>query len=162
MAQWIPKTAWKVSNLNKRYGQQYLTKGYKGEGATLDAYAALHRDSSLAEDGVGKRLAALLGTSSATARNPFPGAVVLDLRDVPERRLRPLSASPLVAAVHPHDLISGAAAPILPSSKAEAELFVVASDTQRAVNGSAALRRMGYARVSVLDYETAKSSLAVQ
>lgn len=162
MAQWIPKTAWKVTNLNKRYGQQYMTRGSKGDGAALEAYASLNGQSLLAKDELRKRLRVIAaGGGNATQRNPFPGAVVLDLRDSSEQRLHPLNFSPLVVSVHPHDLISGAVAPILPHDTNATELFLVATATQRAVIASASLRHMGYHNVSIVDVETVQAALPV-
>lgn len=161
MAQWIPKTAWKITNLNKRYGQPYVTRGGASgaDGPVMDAYASLHGETLLGKDEVQRRLKAHMATAE---KQQFPGALVLDLRDSSERRLRPLSFSELVISAHPHDLMSGAVAPILPYDKQAAELFLVATETQRGVNASAALRRMGYRNVSILDFETASAALTVQ
>ncbi|KAG5487442.1 hypothetical protein LSCM1_07395 [Leishmania martiniquensis] len=141
MAQWIPKTAWKVSNLNKRYGAPYVAKGYTSldPECSLDAYSSLQKTITSAD--VRK---VLLSTSCASS-----GALVIDVRSEPERRLQPL-LSPAIVALHPHDILSGAACPILPSNKKTAEMFVMASEAQRAVNTCTALRRWGFSRVFVV------------
>lgn len=151
MAQWIPKTAWKVSNLNKRYGTPYVTQGYAAlePGCSLDAYAAAQH--TVPATAVAKVLRAVADAS--------PGAVVIDVRSEPERRLRPL-ASAAVVPLHPHDVLSGAANPILPRSAAGAELFVVAVEPQRAVNTCTALRRWGFSNVSAVSVDAVADAIA--
>eukprot|EP00796_Vickermania_ingenoplastis_P010661 gene10661-7407_t len=156
MAQWIPKTAWKVSNLNKRYGQQYLLGGSRAsldEDNHLVSYAtALHQKMAR------EKVAEVLSSSMHHRGNPLPGSCLIDVRDDSERRSFPLPPQSAVP-IHPHDLLSGAAAPLLPWNKDECELFVISASPQRAVNSLAALRRWGYSRASVLDYESAKKFL---
>ncbi|KAG5512147.1 hypothetical protein GH5_07625 [Leishmania sp. Ghana 2012 LV757] len=150
MAQWIPKTAWMVSNLNKRYGLPYVAKGYTSldPECSLDAYSSLQQTMTSAD--VKK---ALLSTRCASS-----GALVIDVRSEPERRLRPL-LSPVIVALHPHDILSGAACPILPSNKEMAEMFVMASEAQRAVNTCTALRRWGYSRVFVVNVDAVSGAI---
>ncbi|KAH8604239.1 hypothetical protein ERJ75_001754600 [Trypanosoma vivax] len=133
MAQWIPKTAWKVSNLNKRYGPSYDISGlasswiYGHTGATFD----------------GKSLRERLSRRGCSP--------IIDLRDCAERSLYPVEGS---VALHHHDLLSGAACPILPQKKESAELYVLASSEQKGVNAVTALRRWGYDNVIYIDYNT--------
>ncbi|KPI84655.1 hypothetical protein ABL78_6296 [Leptomonas seymouri] len=150
MAQWIPKTAWRVSNLNKRYGTLYMSKGYAAldPQCGLDAYASLQHNVS--SEAVRKLIAANGGLSA--------GAVVIDVRSEAERRQQPIVSSAVVA-LHPHDILSGAAGPILPSHKSRAEMFVVASESQRAVNACAALRRWGYKNVLAVSASAAMEAL---
>ncbi|KAK7198319.1 hypothetical protein NESM_000789800 [Novymonas esmeraldas] len=150
MAQWIPKTAWKVSNLNKRYGTPYVMGGYGSlePQRSLDAYTSLQHTVT----------SAAVRKACLAAGNASLGAVVIDVRSAPERRLRPL-LSPSVVALHPHDVLSGAACPILPSNKEAAEMFVVASEAQRAVNTCTALRRWGYSRVSAVSVDAVSEAL---
>ncbi|GET85608.1 hypothetical protein, conserved [Leishmania tarentolae] len=151
MAQWIPKTAWKVSNLNKRYGAPYVAKGFPSldPKCSLDAYCSLQQTVTSADV---KRALFSIGCTSS-------GALVIDVRSEPERRLRPL-LSPAIVALHPHDILSGAACPILPSNKEMAEIFVVASEAQRAVNACTALRRWGFAGVSPVSVEAVSEAIA--
>ncbi|KPA73166.1 putative mitochondrial hypothetical protein [Leptomonas pyrrhocoris] len=151
MAQWIPKTAWKVSNLNKRYGTPYMSKGHAALDPqhSLDAYASLLHNVSA--EAIRNAIAAIGGLSA--------GAVVVDVRNEAERRQQPLISSAVVA-LHPHDILSGAAAPILPTDKNRAEVFVAASDSQRAVNTCAALRRWGYTNVSAVSASAVAEALA--
>ncbi|EPY35878.1 hypothetical protein STCU_00074 [Strigomonas culicis] len=158
MAQWIPKTAWKVSNLNKRYGTPYVAGGHSSTQTAdhaLAAYYSLHTDKVLQSD-LSKKILAALQPDPATG-NRYPGAVVIDLRDRAERRHQPLPPAAALA-LHPHDILSGAAVPLLPS-KGEAELFLVAANRQRAVNTSAALRRWGYSRITVVSYDVASEAM---
>ncbi|AIN95333.1 hypothetical protein LPMP_040060 [Leishmania panamensis] len=152
MAQWIPKTAWTVSNLNKRYGVQYVTKGY----ASLDPKCNLDAYTSLQHTVTSSYLKKALLSISCTS----PGALVIDVRSEPERRLRPLMFSAIVA-LHPHDILSGAACPILPSNKEKAEIFVMASEAQRAVNTCTALRRWGFSSVSAVSVDAVSAVIAV-
>ncbi|KAH9601289.1 hypothetical protein LSM04_000142 [Trypanosoma melophagium] len=131
MAQWIPKTAWKVSNLNKRYGPSYITSGYSSD--TIFGRVQTMHDSL--------KLQQTLSSQK--------GLVMIDVRDSSERRLHPV---PGAVALHHHDLLSGAACPILPPQKEESELFIVTSSQQRGVNSCMALRRWGYENVSIIDY----------
>ncbi|CAG9567656.1 conserved hypothetical protein [Leishmania major strain Friedlin] len=151
MAQWIPKTAWKVSNLNKRYGAPYVAKGYASldPRCSLDAYSSFQQTVTSAD--MKKALLSIDSTSS--------GALVIDVRSEPERRLRPL-LSPAIVALHPHDILSGAACPILPSNKERAEMFVVASEAQRAVNACTALRRWGFSRVTAVSVDAVSEAIA--
>ncbi|CCW66643.1 unnamed protein product [Phytomonas sp. Hart1] len=153
MAQWIPKTAWKVSNLNKRYGRQYLLKGYpnleSGE-SFLSSYTSLHDEKSLGKASMREKIMKALQINEET---PFPEAFIIDLRDRSEREHEPLN-SRAVLVLHVHDILSGAALPILPERKSQTEIFLVASNAQRGVNGAAAIRRWGYQNVSVLDAAT--------
>jgi rhodanese-related sulfurtransferase len=151
MAQWIPKTAWKVANLNKRYGTPYMTKGYAAldSQCSLDAYASLQHDVS----------AQAIRSAIAAVGGPDAGAVVIDVRSDAERRRQPIVASAVVA-LHPHDILSGAAAPVLPSNNSKAELFVLSSESQRAVNTCVALRRWGYTNVSAVSPSVVAEALA--
>lgn len=146
MAQWIPKTAWKVSNLNKRYGTPYMSTGYAqlDPQSNLAAYAALQ--SSVSAEAI---------RNAVTAAS---GAVVIDVRTAIEQRRNPLSGAAVVA-LHPHDILSGAAGPVLPQDKSRAEMFVVASESQRAANACAALRRWGYANVSAVSVSAVAEAL---
>lgn len=151
MAQWIPKTAWKVTNLNKRYGQQYVTRGTLSSNAehSLVSYAsATHQEETRDEV-----LKSFMERRSAP-ENPLPGTCFIDVRDDAERRQFPLS-SELAVPLHPHDILSGAANPLLPWQKEKSELFVISSSSQRAVNALAALRRWGYRHSHVIDYDAA-------
>lgn len=200
MAQWIPKTAWKVSNLNKRYGEQYVVQGAIGGGevsslgSSVVAFAAAAIHQKKARE---KFFKTLKLSRERTLENPFPGSCLIDVREQREQLQFPLTlcstfsssaagttASPqpffsqrasssfssLIISLHPHDILSGAAAPLLPRNKRKAELFVVASSMgggttmnppQRAMNALAALHRWGYRNCYVLDYETAASLLDV-
>lgn len=133
MAQWVPKTAWKVSNLNKRYGPSYITSGYASPG-TFNYAPFAHTTDSLK-----KKLSA------------SKGLVMIDVRDLAERRRHPV---PNAVPIHHHDLLSGAACPILPRQKEISELFIITSNRQRGVNSSNALHRWGYENVFVLEYSS--------
>lgn len=194
MAQWIPKTAWKISNLNKRYGQQYVVQNAIGgeRMSDLGSYAVSYATAAMHQEKVREKLLKTLQSSRATtSQNPFPGACIIDVRELNEQWQFPLrlplkyssssslfssqsffhssssSSSPWVVSIHPHDILSGGAAPLLPTNKGKAELFIVASSTknyssrpaQRAVNAVAALRRWGYHNCFVLDYDVAVSLL---
>ncbi|EPY24911.1 hypothetical protein AGDE_11863 [Angomonas deanei] len=151
MAQWIPKTAWKVSNLNKRYGTPYLSGGkypHLQPELQLESYA-VSLGGKTDQVSIQKKILAAL-TPNPAGGNPYPGAVVIDLRDLSERTLEPLE-SPAVVSLHHHDLLSGAALPILPRDKANAELFLVSPNSQRAVNSMTALRQWGYRKVYIAD-----------
>ncbi|ESL08773.1 hypothetical protein TRSC58_03519 [Trypanosoma rangeli SC58] len=137
MAQWIPKTAWRVSNLNKRYGPSYLTAGHIPL-STFDRAPSLYDAMTLQ--------AKLSGAE---------GLVMIDVRDFAERHRHPI---PGAVALHPHDLLSGAACPILPQQKEAAELFLVTSSGQRGLCSSTALQRWGYNNVVVVDYETLRAA----
>lgn len=151
MAQWIPKTAWKVANLNKRYGTPYMSKGYAAldPQCSLDAYASLQHNVSA--ETIRNAVTAIGGAAA--------GAVVIDVRNEAERRRQPI-LSTAVVALHPHDILSGAAGPILPADQARAELFVLASEMQRAANTCAALRRWGYTNVSAVSATAVVEALA--
>lgn len=156
MAQWIPKTAWKVSNLNKRYGVQYMQGGYGPQvEPVLSAYSAAGTTQSrVAQD----LLMAALDSCAASASSDV---FVMDLRDAAARRYAPLSSS-AISPLHPHDVLSGAVLPLLPRNRDTARIFLItdtedhhsnphggtektsASTSARAINVSAALRRWGY------------------
>lgn len=188
MAQWIPKTAWKISNLNKRYGQQYALLGAAGRDSLSEAesYAASFATTAAHQKSAREKLRKILKSCRRkTGENFFPGSCIIDVREQVEQQQFPLtfyrSSSPysaasssftsdtasyssLVVSLHPHDLLSGAAAPLLPGNKRESVLFVLADSNgenkfleQRAINALAALRRWGYHNCFVLDYEVALS-----
>lgn len=148
MAQWIPKTAWKASNLNKRYGTQYMSTGYAAldQQSSLDTYATLQ--SSVSAETIRKAVAAAAA-----------GAVVIDVRTAAQRQQLPLIGAAVVA-LHPHDVLSGAAGPLLPSDRSRAEMFVLAAESQRAANMCAALRRWGYTNVSAVSAAAVAEALA--
>ncbi|KEG13420.1 hypothetical protein DQ04_01011030 [Trypanosoma grayi] len=133
MAQWIPKTAWKVSNLNKRYGPSYITSEYALD-SVVGSTKTVHDVQKMRQMMSGQK-----------------GVVVIDVRDSVERKLYPVPGS---VAIHHHDLLSGAACPILPQQKERSELFIVASNQQRGFNCSAALRRWGYDNLFLVDYRS--------
>nr|CCD11995.1 unnamed protein product [Trypanosoma congolense IL3000] len=133
MSQWVPKTAWKVSNLNKRYGPGYVTSGFTTKGK-YGVTGMLFNTHKLRE-----RL--------SSTRD----IVIIDVRDAAERRFCPVSCS---VALHYHDLLSGAACPILPQQKEASELFILSNDERRGFNSAAALRRWGYNNVTSVDYKT--------
>ncbi|KAG5511608.1 hypothetical protein JKF63_07204 [Porcisia hertigi] len=145
MAQWIPKTAWKVSNLNKRYGPSYVTKGY----VSLDPECSINAYSSLQSTKTSVDVRKALLSTGCTPSGPL----LIDVRSASERRLRPL-LSPKIVTLHPHDILSGAARPILPTDVESAELFVIASEMQRAVNTCTALRRWGFSNVSAVSVDS--------
>ncbi|EAN96123.1 hypothetical protein C3747_284g20 [Trypanosoma cruzi] len=133
MAQWIPKTAWRVSNLNKRYGPSYITSG--------DVPLSTFGRAPIVYD------ATMLKKKLSCAE----GLVMIDVRDALEQQRYPV---PCAVALHHHDLLSGAACPILPREKESSELFIIASNLQRGVNSSTALQRWGYSNVFLVDYES--------
>lgn len=164
MAQWIPKTAWKVSSLNKRYGPQYSLKPnqakniFVGDECTLDARSTDTGESSRAK--VVAQLANIVSgkpqpsTTQLNRGNVYKSVSFIDTRPSAERRLMPLDSN-VAVALHPHDILSGAAVPILPWNKAETELFVVSSEAQRSANVCSALNRFGYTRVHTISYHSA-------
>lgn len=158
MAQWVPKTAWRVSNLNKRYGQPYVTRGNffseQTECYSASYASAFHQKRAREKIIEACRAAQKTNAGQTSAREALPGTCLIDVRDASERRRITL---PLAVPVHPHDLLSGAALPLLPWDKNQAKLFVVASTDQRGVNALAALRRWGYNDVNILDVEAAAS-----
>jgi rhodanese-related sulfurtransferase len=94
---------------------------------------------------IAKRLQASAARVDASSSS---GAVsFIDLRDEADREILPLS---FAVALHHHDVLSGACKPLLPADK-NAELFVISTHRQRAVNGFNALRRWGYENVVVAD-----------
>lgn len=190
MAQWIPKTAWKISNLNKRYGQQYALLGAVGEDrlSETESYVASFARIAVHQKAIREKLLkALKSCRTKTEENFFPGSCIIDVREQVDQQQFPLtfsrSISPhsattsslssetafypsLVVSLHPHDLLSGAAGPLLPGNKRKSVLFVLADSNyenkfseQRAVNALVALRRWGYHNCFVLDYEVALSLL---
>lgn len=151
MAQWVPKTAWRVCNLNKRYGQPYLLGGNAiSEEADqyLASYATMASRSTKAKS---KALRVIAAAHNVSQLNPTPGTCVIDVRQHSERKELPLSSS-LVVPLHPHDILSGAANPLLPYDKVKTKLFIVSSSTQRGVNVLSSLRRWGYHQCTVVDY----------
>lgn len=166
MAQWIPKTAWRVSNLNKRYGQQYVVRGAIGSEEPehyLASYGLVMNQQHGSHEKLLKSLRKTMygennNKSVKDANSPLVATCLIDVRDFTERQQKPLSTS-MVVPLHPHDILSGAANPILPSNKRDSELFVISSSTQRGVNALAALRRWGYTRTAILDYKAAATLL---
>ncbi|CCW65832.1 unnamed protein product [Phytomonas sp. EM1] len=153
MSQWIPKTAWKVSNLNKRYGQQYIPKGYPvAQGGELlsSSHTSLYDERALKKECVGENFMTTLKVSDA---NLLSEATIIDLREHSVSQREPLGL-PSVLVLHLHDLLSGAALPLLPERKAQSELFLVAPNTHRAMNGAIGMRRWGYSNVSIVNAAT--------
>jgi hypothetical protein len=158
MAQWIPKTQWRLSNLNKLYGLSEI--GLHNAGKASGFRPGPQRDGPFMGmpyrpvPAVRKQAAGQTEAPSAfdeqremlqrayDAEVPF-----VDIRDEYE-----VSRSPLRKALvfHHHDLLSGACNDILPPARKEAHLVLVASTEQRAVNGFKALRRWGFRNVVVV------------
>jgi hypothetical protein len=158
MAQYIPKTAWKVNNLAKRYGAGFVglhnqrtpvsppgffasttqpnTFMFDSEGYNSKMYDAQQLQSRVAS-----------AMQVAAGRRATSSSSFIDLRDETERQMLPL---PFAVSLHHHDLLSGACQPLLPTDTS-VEIFVIASARQRAVNGFNALRRWGYHNVVVAD-----------
>lgn len=174
MAQYVPKTAWKVSNLTKRYGAGFvgLNSGRPMAGGSKEYFVASRQPSKFILDSEGynsksysasqleERIAAAIHANSGERRitgeekqppsSPAAAAAAcsfIDLRDDAERTMLPF---PFAVALHHHDLLSGACRPLLPTD-VSSEIFVIATARQRAVNGFNALRRWGYANVVVAD-----------
>lgn len=134
MAQWVPRTAWKLSNLNKRYGYSFLGVFAKGVGASEVPRGFACRQPSTASEALLKNLY-------------LKGVPFIDVRDPGEAALRPISGS---VSLHLHDLVSGACCSILPEDRTS-EIVVFASLHQRAVNAYNALKYWGYDNVIVTD-----------
>jgi hypothetical protein len=151
MAQWIPKTAGVTNNINKRYGHAFLGLINKrtAPGPPNFFSSTQQPQRYVLEEFQNSRCysAGELAAKYFTEQRPF-----LDLRDEPEKVFEPLSRA---APMHHHDLLSGAAVPILPADK-NSEIFVVASSRQRGVNGFNALVRWGYKNIVVVDYASLK------
>ena len=143
MAQWVPKTAWRLTNLNKRYGPAYLGLGPQPP----NTFAATEQPTKfvLESEGFNSK-----HYSSSELREKYNcgNVAFIDLRSKHEQCALPLLKA---TALHPHDLLSGACNAILPQNK-EAELFLVATNRRRCVNGFNALRRWGFANVVVVDF----------
>jgi hypothetical protein len=152
MAQWIPKTAGLVNNLNKRYGHGYVGLVTKAAAAGPPNFFSSTKQPQryILDEFLNSRCYSNdeLARKYFVEQRPF-----LDLRDVAERQFEPLTNA---FAAHHHDLLSGALVPILPVDKSS-EIFVVASSRQRGVNGFNALSRWGYQNVVVVDYASMKT-----
>lgn len=166
MAQWIPKTSWRLSNLNKLYGlseiglhnadkTQHVYKAGKQVPLPFLAVPVRPVPSAFRRKGNGaaaagdddfSQLRAMLKTAY-DAEVPF-----LDLRDEYDINQ---SGGPLKKALvlHHHDLLSGACNDILPQDRKNAHIVLIASSNQRAVNGFKALKRWGFDSVVVTDGE---------
>lgn len=148
MAQYIPKTAWRVSNLSKRYGSAnvHSPSYFPSRHVSPTSVLSVEAGNSKQYD------AAALLERYNERRVSF-----LDVRDAVEQRVEPLrSAVPL----HLHDILSGAAKYVLPTQK-EAEVVVVVSGavgSQRGANAFHALRRWGYENITVADYGALKAA----
>lgn len=147
MAQWIPKTAWRAASLNKSYGPQSI-------GLNLDVHSSEKSKSFFVSTAQPQRRFSFESANSkhyheARVREKYlAGVPFLDLRGELEQKQDPLT---LAAPLHVSDILSGACVHILPEDK-QAEIFVIASNAQRAVNGFNALRRWGYHNVVTLDH----------
>ena len=156
MAQWIPKTAWKANNLNKRYGFDFVgvfSPGSKVPGTSVpppNFFSSTSQPQRYVLDEFRNTRCytnAEIAQKYFTEQRPF-----LDVRDDVERQFEPLKNA---VGAHHHDLLSGAMCPVLPNDRSS-EIFVVASSRQRGVNGFNALRRWGYTNVVVIDYKSLK------
>lgn len=145
MAQWIPKTAWRVSSLNKRYGKQYT---FGGSPKPLEENALGFCTASQGIKVASNELETSLLSSQSSLSNG--GSIFIDIRSLPERQHKPLS-SPLVVTLHAHDILSGAAIPVLPENKSTSKLYVVSTNVQRSVSTCIVLQRWGYLDVSYMD-----------
>jgi hypothetical protein len=172
MAQWVPKTAWKVQSLNSVYGIGELglhttpPRVYKAgtrrpvpyfaspfrpvpsvfaptAAAVSSASASAATDKAPAEDPVRADFANLRSQLKAAYAARVP---FIDLRDDFESERKPLKRA---LRLHHHDLLSGAANEILPQDRANAQIVVFASTQQRVLNGYRALRRHGFQAVTV-------------
>lgn len=153
MAQYIPKTAWKVNNIAHRYGAAYV-----GLGKVQPNFFASTRQPSqffIASEGFNSKhyTPAQLQERVSTA---LQNSALIDLRDRYEREADPLTNA---LELHHHDVLSGACCPLLPSDKST-ELIVVAAARQRAVNGFNALQQWGYHNVVVVDSQALKGAAA--
>jgi rhodanese-related sulfurtransferase len=158
MAQWVPKTAWRVVSLTRTYGPQEIGIAADHKGVAVKSTAPFFAMS------IQKPLRAL-GFDSTTKGNLSNSALLkqlarrkvpfVDLREDFAVRSSPIAALPL----HPHDLLSGACNDILPEDK-DAIIVVVADTHRRALSGFDALRRHGYDNVILSDTATAREALA--
>lgn len=152
MSQYIPKTAWKLNNLAKTYGKGHL--GLINQKSPVPSFfASTTQPNKFVFDSEGFN-SKHYTKEALLEKYKHKSVSFLDLRDDVEHRVEPLSRA---IPMHHHDLLSGAAKYVLPQNK-EAEIFVVASSRQRAVNGFNALKRWGYNNVAVADYAALKAA----
>jgi hypothetical protein len=155
MAQWVPKTAWRISNINKQYGVGHVgleTGAVAKNTAPVPFLAATAQPTRAVWGDAGSSGGA--SEAALLQRLYRRGAPFIDLRDADEAARFPLRNA---VALHHHDLLSGACCDVLPADKDGAELVIFASGRQRAVNGFNALRRWGYHNVVVTDFDAVKA-----
>ena len=155
MAQWIPKTAWRMNNLNRTYGVAELGLHTTAPGLRAGVprpppfFAAPYRPvrAVLSATGSSAAAASEMDAARAALKRAYDAQVpFIDLRDEYDVAQKPVQRA---LVLHPHDLLSGACNEILPQDKANALIVVFAASEQRAVNGLRALRRWGYENVVV-------------
>lgn len=153
MAQYVPKTAWKVNNLTQRYGAAFV--GTKVQSPT-DFFSSTKQPQKYvlqSESFNSKHYNANeLQKKLLDASKKF---ALIDVRDSREAQFAPIAGA---VHVHHHDVLSGACVPLLPSDRS-AEMFVVADARQRSVNTFNALQRLGYSNVVVMDSAAAFNAL---
>mgnify|MGYP001576593424 CR=1 FL=1 len=145
MAQWVPRTAWRVANLNKTYGAAYV--GLQStEAPVTGSFLSVTLTRPMAALFPGREESSRTNLIKQLAAKQIP---FIDLRDEIPRRHEPIVATkslPHVMALHPHDLLSGACREILPVDR-NAILVVVADTERRAAAGFDALKRQGYCNI---------------
>ena len=166
MAQWIPKTAWKLSNLNKVYGVGEIGLHVQGAGAAgpyrqgVAAPVPFHAQAYYPVPHVGAVADSNAVTTTAAAgsidqeqlamlKRAYEAHVpFIDVRDEHEIAQKALKHA---LQLHHHDLLSGACNHILPRDRRRARLVVFSSSQQRSVNAYRALRRWGFQSVVIAD-----------
>eukprot|EP00331_Platyophrya_macrostoma_P008871 CAMPEP_0176415434 /NCGR_PEP_ID=MMETSP0127-20121128/5807_1 /TAXON_ID=938130 /ORGANISM="Platyophrya macrostoma, Strain WH" /LENGTH=154 /DNA_ID=CAMNT_0017795435 /DNA_START=66 /DNA_END=530 /DNA_ORIENTATION=- len=153
MAQFVPKTAWKVNNLTQRYGAAFVGTKVQSPQDFFSSTRQPQKYVVASESFNSKHYSSTeLSKKLQEALRQF---ALIDVRDEPEARHAPIKGS---TQLHHHDILSGACLPLLPRDR-NAEIFVVASARQRSVNAFNALHRLGYENVVVMDAEAAFRAL---
>jgi hypothetical protein len=150
MAQWIPKTAWRLQNLNSLYGTANIGLHIDGVTRAKLPYKAGPSQAvpltvavpfSQHTRGSGEASSSEGQQYLATAHRR--GVPFLDLRDRFAAETSPVAGA---TPVHVHDLLSGACNTILPKDR-DAEIVLVSDNHQRGLNAIRALQRWGFDRI---------------
>lgn len=161
MSQWVPKTAWRRTNLTKTYGPSMLglaglqkRPGGAASGSPVDnpppPWAHNRPLATPNPDGShGSRDERLRAAAVARLRLLYKQqAPFIDVRDASEIERDPVL--PYAVPLHVHDLLSGACEAILPRDKgSDIVVFGSVQAPQRAVNAFNALRAAGYRNAAV-------------